>query len=187
MDVEKLIVDTFKRTVREMPIDRCTVADIARRTGLSRQAFYSHFEDKYALSIRIFEEDFAPVALACRERHMTWLESGRAHLAIYRNDKDFYRNVLSSRERCGLREYLNTRIYGEFRYKCLMRGMDPSDSDALYAVRMYTYTTNQVTVEWVEGGCVEPEGEIVRRFDLCRPLIISPYLADDDSYVPHSS
>lgn len=184
MDVEAMIESAFKDVMHVMPIDRCTVADLARRSGLSRQAFYSHFEDKYELSIRIFERSFTPMAERNRSGATSWLESGVEHLGIYKADPVYYKNVLSSYERCALRAYLDTRIFGEFQFKCLSRGMDPDDSDAMFAVRMYAHSTNQVTFEWIDGGCLEPEKEIVRLFDVCRPLILSPYLGEQGSYVP---
>lgn len=179
-----MILEAFTEAVRSTPIDRVTVADLARRTGLSRQTFYAHFEDKYQMSIAVFERGFAPVAAANRAGETTWLEAGIRHLAIYKADPAFYRNALSSYERCGLRFYLNERIYQEFLFKCLGRGLNANDPDQLFALRMYALSTNEVTFGWVEDGCVESEETIVRRFDLCRPLILSPYLEDAGSYTP---
>ncbi|MEC4184521.1 TetR/AcrR family transcriptional regulator C-terminal domain-containing protein [Adlercreutzia sp. R21] len=174
-------MEAFKRIVAEKPIDKVTVAELVRETGLSRQAFYNHFLDKYDLSIQIYEQSFAPVAQGHRDRITTWLESGIQHLEIYAADKDYYRNVLSSYDRSSLRFYLKDRMYHEFRHKCELRGAVFDTEDKVYALKMVVFATNEMTFEWVENGCQEPAEVIVKRFDLCRPMILSPYLEDTDS------
>lgn len=181
MRTRETFMDAFKKIVAEKPIDKVTVAELVRETGLSRQAFYNHFLDKYDLSIQIYEQSFAPVAQGHRDRVTTWLESGIQHLEIYAADKDYYRNVLSSYDRSSLRFYLKDRMYHEFRHKCELRGAVFDTEDKVYALKMVVFATNEMTFEWVENGCLEPAEVIVKRFDLCRPMILSPYLEDTDS------
>lgn len=181
MDTRHIFMDAFKSLVSVTPIDKVTVTDLVKATGLSRQAFYSHFDDKHHLSIEIYEESFAPIAQGHRLHETTWLESGVQHLEIYAADKDYYRNVLSSYDRSSLRFYLKDRMYHEFRHKCELRGARFETEDEVYALKMVVSSTNELTFEWVERGCPEPAEVIVRRFDLCRPLILSRYLEDRDS------
>ena len=181
MNTTGILIDSFKRVISTTPIDKATVGQIAREAGVSRQAFYDRFTDKYDASIQIFEQSFGPVAEGHRNRETTWLESGVQHLSIYAADKDYYRNVLSSYDRSSLRFYLNKRMYNEFYHKCALRGARFKSDDELYALKMVVFATNEMTFEWIEQGCREPAEVIVKRFDLCRPLILSPYLEDKDS------
>jgi len=42
---EKLIFDTFKGMLEEMPFDKITVSSLVRRCGISPNTFYYHFDD----------------------------------------------------------------------------------------------------------------------------------------------
>lgn len=181
MDTKGMFMRSFRELVREAPIDKVSVSEICRKAGLSRQAFYAHYLDKYDLSIKVYEAEFAPIAQGHRNRETTWLESGIQHLEIYARDPKYYRNVLSSRDPSGLRAYLADRMFEEFKHKCEMRGAVFESEEMLYALNMVVATTNELTFAWVEGGCLEAPEEIVKRFDLCRPLVLAPYLEDKDS------
>lgn len=181
MNSERMFMRALREIVRETPIDKVSVSEICRIAGFSRQAFYAHYLDKYDLSIRIYESEFAPIAMGHRERLTTWIESGVQHLSIYAGDPVYYRNVLSSRDPAGLRAYLGNRMYEEFKHKCEMRGAVFDNDEMRYALNTVVVTTNELTFAWVENGCVEAPEEIVRRFDICRPLVLAPYLEDADS------
>ena len=153
MNTRELFIATFKEIVSRTPIDKVTVAELVRRAGLSRQAFYNHFLDKHDLAIQIYEQSFAPIAQGHRNRETTWLESGIQHLEIYAADKEYYRNVLSSYDRSSLRFYLKDRMYQEFRHKCELRGAVFDTADQIYALKMVVFATNEMTFEWIERGC----------------------------------
>nr|WP_326183816.1 TetR/AcrR family transcriptional regulator [uncultured Oscillibacter sp.] len=46
---EKAIIDTFTRLLEQMPLDKITVRDIITECGISRNTFYYHYGDIYAL------------------------------------------------------------------------------------------------------------------------------------------
>ena len=48
-DTKMIIVSALKKLSLKKPIEKITVSDITAESGLSRQTFYRHFEDKYAL------------------------------------------------------------------------------------------------------------------------------------------
>ncbi len=53
---EKLIEEAFLKNVEEKGFDKTSVSDICRDAGISRHAFYTHYEDKYRLLDRFMEE-----------------------------------------------------------------------------------------------------------------------------------
>ena len=181
MDTKGMFMRSFRELVREAPIDKVSVSEICRKAGLSRQAFYAHYLDKYDLSIRIFEKEFTPVAQDHRDGTTTWLESGVKHLEIYARDPEYYRNVLSSRDPAGLRAYLPRRLFAEFKHKCELRGAVFDSDEMIFALETVVATNVNLTFAWVEKGCMETPDEVVRKFDMPRPLILSPYLEDVDS------
>lgn len=53
------LATALKRELESTPLDRVTVAALAERAGISRQAFYYHFADILDLAVWTFEEDVA--------------------------------------------------------------------------------------------------------------------------------
>lgn len=49
IDVKALIADALLRLCEKKPLDTIKVKDILTESGVSRQAFYNHFRDKYDL------------------------------------------------------------------------------------------------------------------------------------------
>lgn len=49
IDVKKLIVDAFLELCRRKNLHKVTIQNIVDMSGVSRQTFYNHFEDKFAL------------------------------------------------------------------------------------------------------------------------------------------
>jgi AcrR family transcriptional regulator len=45
VDMKKMIASTFAQMAKERSIDKVTVKDLVERCGISRQAFYYHFQD----------------------------------------------------------------------------------------------------------------------------------------------
>ena len=53
---KKLILQTFSDMLEEMPFDRITVSALVKRSGISHNTFYYHYQDIYALLETWMEE-----------------------------------------------------------------------------------------------------------------------------------
>ena len=53
---EKLIRDAFFKSVETNGFERTGVSGICSAAGISRHAFYAHYDDKYQLLDRLFAE-----------------------------------------------------------------------------------------------------------------------------------
>jgi AcrR family transcriptional regulator len=78
--------------------DTLSLRDLARRTGVSANAVYRHFEDKAALQAALAAEGFRRLlaeqkaaAEAHRSPRVTLLEAGRAYLRFARSQPALYR------------------------------------------------------------------------------------------------
>ena len=58
LETKKKIASAFKVLVAGSEYGKVTIDDIAKKAGVTRQAFYYHFADKDALSDWIFEEEY---------------------------------------------------------------------------------------------------------------------------------
>jgi AcrR family transcriptional regulator len=57
-DLERALVETAVRTIREEGVQALTLRSVGGRVGVSRTALYRHFDDKAALLARVAEEGF---------------------------------------------------------------------------------------------------------------------------------
>lgn len=56
VNTKQMLADSIMRLMMKKSIDDITVQEIADQCGISRQTFYHHFSDKYALSIGFIEQ-----------------------------------------------------------------------------------------------------------------------------------
>lgn len=58
---QKALADTFKSLLLEMPLEKISVKDIATRCGISRNAYYYYYKDKFELMWWIVEYEMREI------------------------------------------------------------------------------------------------------------------------------
>lgn len=56
-----LLASALKSLLRTTPLDKVTISDVVKNCGVSRRAFYYHFDDIYEATIWMFEQDLGSV------------------------------------------------------------------------------------------------------------------------------
>lgn len=56
-NVEKRIIESFKKLAVSVPVKKITIQEIAEGAGVIRPTFYNHFQDKYQLLEYIFKSE----------------------------------------------------------------------------------------------------------------------------------
>ena len=51
---KRVLANSLKELVQEVPLEKITIADICASSGMNRKSFYYHFRDKYDLLKYIF-------------------------------------------------------------------------------------------------------------------------------------
>lgn len=69
------LMESFKKLVLRMPIEKITIKDITDEAGVIRPTFYNHFQDKYELLERIIRTEIL-------EPMMPLIKSGMINAAI---------------------------------------------------------------------------------------------------------
>lgn len=70
---KQAILDVFKDLLDKEPLDKITVQEIVTECGISRNTFYYHFGDIYALLDALVQEDIAAL-LQRRQAGASWAE-----------------------------------------------------------------------------------------------------------------
>ncbi len=109
-NVTKLaFANSLKNLMLNKSFSRICVRDIAGNCGLTRQAFYYHFKDKYDLMNWIYDME-----TACFKSNNNdlghWMDGLKELCNYMRQNKTFYMNALNTTGQNSFREYLQDYI-----------------------------------------------------------------------------
>ena len=101
---KRAIAGAFKDLLKEVPFSKITVAEICKRSGISRKSFYYHFIDKYDLVNWIFDTE-RPAAM---EDVVHYSDAERLSILsrYFYDNREFYRAVLQYKGQNCLTEHL---------------------------------------------------------------------------------
>jgi probable dihydroxyacetone kinase regulator len=103
------LADSLKRLMLKTSFNQISVKDIADGCGLTRQAFYYHFKDKYDLMNWIYYTETARFMSSCSTVEH-WLD-GMVDLCNYmRQNRSFYIKALNTTGQNSFPEYLRDYI-----------------------------------------------------------------------------
>lgn len=151
-DTKAEIKKTFLNLLGTTLFDNITVKDIADACGINRNTFYYNFEDIYALTEEILQEETEKIVTA-HKTHLTWneglldaarfaKENRRAILNLHKSSKSFY-----------LVKYFKKVIYNvviEF-VNIKACGLSISEGDKDFIAGFYTCALMGLLSEWLDN------------------------------------
>ncbi len=163
-NAKKTFSESLKKMLEKRPLDHITVKDLVKGCGVSRQAFYYHFNDIYDLVEWIFLDE-ASAALADDRDIDTW-QQGYCHVLMrLRDNKTFVINVYRSIGR----EYLETFMYDVLFHVIYpvveeqAEGMNVDDEHKEFIARFYGLAVVAVGLDWVRTGMREDPEQIAEQ------------------------
>lgn len=162
-DVSRLLMDSFKKLVMTIPVEKITIKDITDEAGVIRPTFYNHFQDKYEVVERIIEEDILLPVKPLLENEMLH----EAMVLIFTNilkDKGFYcrisgmegQNSFSSIVNGSIRKWILDFITEKVGTKKFKSAWLTPERVADY----YAWSMSFVVLEWISSGMPISPGEV---------------------------
>lgn len=174
------LVEALKRRLATTPLSKVSVASLAADAGVTRQAFYYHFDDVYDAATWVFTTEVADHVLAHAEydlwadgflrlltymrRHrpqvkavldsLTWVKTERF---FYRVLRRMMRAIVAELEAAGAAGAAGS---GAFARRPLF------DADREFVIQHYTLTVLGHLLHWLAGGMKEEPEELVRRLEI---------------------
>ncbi len=107
------LADSLKELMAKKSFAKISVGEIVLNCGLTRQAFYYHFQDKFDLMNWIYYTETARIMSAISDdREIQHWADGLIELCIYMQDnKTFYVNALNTTGQNSFQEYLHDYIH----------------------------------------------------------------------------
>ncbi len=175
MNTQKRMRDALVGLMQTTPVDKITVQAICEASDVSKQTFYRHYADKYAL----LEECFEVLVLKPFEEEsgtLRWSEGLVHHFARMREHMVFVRNGYLSGDVNGLFE-VDVRLTRAV-LESIMRqaGADLDDPLLRFALELELYGSIWQIRDWVLGGMETSDEEMARLVVAAMPEVLKPYL-----------
>jgi probable dihydroxyacetone kinase regulator len=156
--------ESLKMMLEKTTLDHIMVKDIVENCGVSRQAFYYHFNDIYGLLEWIYIKE-ANEALADNCDIDTWQRGYCKFLSRLREDKPLVMNTYRSIRR----DYLETFAYNvlfDLFYQVVesqAEGMKVAKEHKEFIARFYSLAFIAIAIDWVRAGMKEEPEAIVEQ------------------------
>ena len=163
-DMKARIADTLNELLEHKELDKITVKELVDACNISRQSFYYHFQDIYALLEWIYTTD-AQRLLEGKRDGDTWQQGFLQVLEYIRDNRALVRNTYHSVSRELLEGYLYRVTYQLMRDVVEERaaGTQVPEEDRAFLAHFYKYAFVGLTVEWMQGGMKEEPARLVSR------------------------
>ncbi|MDR2197282.1 MAG: TetR/AcrR family transcriptional regulator [Coriobacteriales bacterium] len=166
--VRMRILDITDRLMLETSLDRLSVTEICKAAGLSRQTFYAHFRDKYAIA-QWYWELLGQRFLRETGRTLDWFEGNYYMLQAFSKRATFFANSLKSNDFNGIKKYGNRRrreYLAETVVDYLGLTLTPS---LAYQIDFFVDAESRAVTTWMKRGMPQSLEELCRFLADCVP------------------
>ena len=153
---KKALENSLKKLLKEKPFDKITIADITEDCGISRMAFYYHFQDIYDLAEWVCIED-GKQALKGNKTYDTWQEGMSQVFEAVIENKPFIMNIYHSVSKEKIENYLYKLSYqliaDVVEEKCV--GDNIPEEGKQFIADFYKYGFVGIMLNWIDRGMKE--------------------------------
>ena len=153
-----IFAQSLKDLLVHQPLDKLTVTDIVKHSGMTRQTFYRHFQDKYDL-VNWYFEKLADKSFRQIGNSSTLREGLIKKFTFILNDKLFFSQAFQSKDYNNVENY-DYQCILEFYKHIIRKKIGDIPSDILFLLEMYCHGSIAMTVNWAVSGMQESPEQI---------------------------
>lgn len=151
-----IFAQSIKDLMHKQSLDKITVTDIVKHSGMTRQTFYRYFQDKYDL-VNWYFEKLADKSFRQIGNSSTLREGLIKKFSFLLNDKVFFMQAFQSKDYNNVENY-DYQCILEFYSQIIQKKIGDIPHDILFLLEMYCHGSITMTVRWaVEGMNESPE------------------------------
>lgn len=174
----ELLGDSFRKLVRQKPINKITIANITENCGLTQPTFYNHFRDKYDLMTWLYISDIQRIMKQVDQGSYQWkdtLVDGMAYFAEHKSELlNAFTHTSGHEAFLGYMMNIHTDLLCTEVRKKLMTESIPED--ILLMIKIYCYGTVTYICEWIADNMpVSPEN-VADAMERSLPEPLKPFL-----------
>ena len=164
---KKALENSLKKLLKEKPFDKITIADITEDCGISRMAFYYHFQDIYDLAEWVCIED-GKQALKDKKTYDTWQEGMSQVFEAVIENKPFIMNIYHSVSKEKIENYLYKLSYqliaDVVEEKCV--GDNIPEEGKQFIADFYKYAFVGIMLNWIKNDMKEDPRDIIDKLSV---------------------
>lgn len=166
-ETKRILADALKELMKNKPLERISIRELADTANVNRQTFYYHFEDIYDLLKWTFQQETVQL-LDVDESSLLWKE-GLLQLIKYLDDnKEFCLCALQSLGRGHLKRFLYSDIsciLGRV-IKSLGEKFNATEEYISFLTHFYTLSLAGLVESWLTGEMDQTPEEIIEMIDI---------------------
>ncbi len=179
------LAQAMKICMKDKPVDRITVQQIADVCGVTRQTFYRNFLDKYDL-INWYFDKLLMESFAHMGSGRTILEGLERKFAYIREERVFFTAAFTSDQQNCLKEHDYSLILQFYTEQIQKKTGQAPQEEIQFLLEMYCRGSIYMTVKWVLAGMREPPEKMARSLVDAMPAKLADLFAQLD-LLPGSS
>ncbi|MEG0593218.1 MAG: TetR/AcrR family transcriptional regulator C-terminal domain-containing protein [Coprobacillus sp.] len=148
-----IFAESIKDLMHKQPLDKITVTDIVKRSGMTRQTFYRYFQDKYDL-VNWYFEKLADKSFRQIGNSSTLREGLIKKFTFLLNDKVFFMQAFQSKDFNNVENY-DYQCILEFYQNIIQKKLGDIPLDIMFLLEMYCHGSITMTVSWATKGMIE--------------------------------
>lgn len=161
---KKAMSTSLRKMLRQKPLSKITVTDIAEDCGVSRMTFYYHFKDIYDLIEWTLRDNAEQILAQCQDTDSSE-QLFLAFLHALQDNKPELINLLRSMRREEVERYLY-----EMTHRLLEDGLseqaphlEASPEDRAFVLDFYTYASSGTLLAWIQKGMTTDPQVLVKQ------------------------
>lgn len=166
-DTKDILALSLKHLMREKPLDKITIRELALAAGVNRQTFYYHFRDVYELLGWIYRSE-AIAAIADKKSYANWTAGFQAILDYIQTNRTFCLSTYRSLGREHLERFLLAqllKLLGDVVAEIAAGCPIPAEQQQ-FITHFYSQAFAGILLEWLEGGLEMPAAALAEYTDI---------------------
>jgi probable dihydroxyacetone kinase regulator len=179
---KKALAISLKKILSQKTLDKVTIKEIVDDCGITRQAFYYHFQDLYDLLELTFMSEITE-NVEGNLTFDTWKQCFFKLCEYFKTNKDFINNIYNSIDYRGFEGHIYKLAY-ELLFKVVeeqTKGLHVSIEDKKNIINLYKYIFVGFIIEWINNGMKESSDDMVNKLDMLISGVMKNILEKYDS------
>ncbi|MDD2980079.1 MAG: TetR/AcrR family transcriptional regulator C-terminal domain-containing protein [Hespellia sp.] len=171
------LADSIKELMKMNPLDKISIKDIVENCGLTRQTFYRHFQDKYALVNWYFEilvhDSFEEMK---EKKNLRDALIKKFH--FIKSERYFFKAAFQSKDFNSLLEYDYQYILHFYTGVIEKKTQKPLDEEIRFLLEMYCRGSISMTSNWTIQEMKETPEEMAQLLVEALPVKLQELLVE---------
>lgn len=157
------ILDALVELTESVPFEQVTVRQICEKAQISRQTFYTYFQDKYDAALELVAPTIQNIFSQLGET-LGWRQAYLQLFEIIEKNPWGLMRVVQSNDRNSIKNSTIRSSRVDFTNAYIKRHGKKPDGLIAYQIERFSITASLATDDWILSGCAVPAADFVDRY-----------------------